>query len=105
MPSVYIHLAGEDIDEAQCILNGVTNAEKKEEQLKPKICQRCDERNPPGFKFCSKCGQPLDIQTAIEVDETRKKADTLMNELVKNPEVLDSLLKGIEKVKETDETV
>lgn len=100
MPSVYIHLAGEDIDEAQCILNGVAKAEKKEEQLKPKVCQRCDEKNPPGFKFCSKCGQPLDIQTAIEVDETRKKADTLMNELVKNPEVLDSLMKGIEKLKE-----
>jgi integrase len=99
MPTVYIHLAGEDIDEAQCILNGIAKVEKKEEFLKPKVCQRCDAKNSPDFKFCSKCGMALDIKTAIEVDETRKKADALMNELVKNPKVLEALLEGIEKLK------
>ncbi len=35
MPSVYIHLAGEDIDEAQCILSGMTKVKKEDERLKP----------------------------------------------------------------------
>jgi hypothetical protein len=41
----------------------------------------------------------LDAKTAVAIDELRAKADMLMNELVKNPEVLNALLKGIEKLK------
>jgi len=100
MPSVYIHLAGEDVDEAQCILNGVSKVENKEEMLKPKICRRCDAKNSPDFKFCNKCGLPLDYETTIKMDEVRAKADRLMSELIKNPKVLDALLNGVEKLKE-----
>jgi hypothetical protein len=41
MPSAYIHLAGEDVDEAQCILCGTVVAREKEEPLKPQVCERC----------------------------------------------------------------
>ncbi len=99
MPSVYIHLAGEDVDEAQCILNGITKVEKKEEQLKPKVCKRCDTKNSPDSKFCNKCGFPLDYETVVKMDEVRAKADRLISELVKNPKVLDALLEGVEKLK------
>lgn len=35
----------------------------------------------------------------MQIDETREKVDRLMNELIKNPKVLDALLEGIEKLK------
>jgi ribosomal protein L40E len=71
MPSVYIHLAREDVDEAPCILNGVAKAESMEEMLKPMVCKRCDTKNTPDSKFCSKCGFPFDYETAVKMDGIR----------------------------------
>lgn len=44
-------------------------------------------------------GLCLDAQTAVEIDEATAKADKLMNELIKNPKVLDALLESIERLK------
>jgi ribosomal protein L40E len=100
MASVYVHLSGRDVDNALLKLNGFeVKEERKEEQFKALICPRCKARNSPDAKFCSNCGMCLDAKTAVAIDELRAKADTLMNELVKNPEVLNALLKGIEKLK------
>jgi len=100
MASVYVHLSGRDVDNALLKLNGLeVKEEKKEEQFKALICPRCKARNSPDAKFCSNCGMCLDAKIAVAIDELRAKADMLMNELVKNPEVLDALLKGIEKLK------
>lgn len=96
MPSVYIHLAGEDVDEAQCILNGVTKVERKEEMLKPKVCKRCDTKNIPDSKFCNKCGFPLDYETAIKMDGMRAKLDRLLDKLTEDPHKLNKLLELIE---------
>jgi len=96
MPSVYIHLAGEDVDEAQCILNGVAKAERKEEMLKPRVCKRCNTKNTPDSKFCNKCGFPLDYETAIKMDEIRAKLDRLLDKLTEDPQKLNKLLELIE---------
>jgi ribosomal protein L40E len=100
MASIYVHLSGRDVDNALLKLNGLeVKEEKKEEQFKALMCPRCKARNSPDAKFCSNCGMCLDAKTAVAIDELRAKADMLMNELVKNPEVLDALLKGIEKLR------
>jgi len=100
MASVYVHLSGRDVDDALFRLNGLkVNEEVKEEEFKPLNCPRCKSRNSPDAKFCSNCGLCLDIKTSLEIDVVREKADRLMNELVKNPTVLDSLLEGIENLK------
>jgi hypothetical protein len=39
-----------------------------------------------------RCGAPLSMKVVSELDDTRKKADRLMTELVKRPEVLDVLV-------------
>lgn len=96
MPSVYIHLAGEDIDEAQCILSGTTKVEKEDERLKPILCQRCHFNNPPGSKFCNNCGAPSDLKTATQLDQTRARLDRLLNKLTEDPQKLDKLLTLIE---------
>ena len=100
MASVYVHLSGRDVDNALLKLNGMKVEEgKKEDTLKAKVCPRCGARNSPDAKFCSNCGLCLDDKTAVEVDELRLKADKLMSELVKNPKVLNALLKGVEELK------
>ena len=96
MPSVYIHLTGEDVDEAQCILNGVARVEGKEEMLRPKVCKRCDTKNIPDSKFCSKCGFPLDYETAVKMDGIRAKLDRLLDRLTEDPQKLNKLLELVE---------
>jgi integrase len=96
MPSVYIHLAGEDVDEAQCILSGTAKVEKKDEQLKPIVCPRCLGKNPPGSKFCSTCGAPSDLKTAFQLDQTRAKLDTLLDKLTEDPQKLEKFLTLLE---------
>jgi integrase/recombinase XerD len=97
MPSVYIHLAGEDVDEAQCMLSGIAKLEKKDKQLKPLVCSRCQNNNVLGSKFCTKCGTPLDLKTSIQLDQTRTKLDRLFNKLTEDPRKLEKLLTLIER--------
>jgi len=100
--SVYVHLSGRDLDNALLRLNGIkVKDERKDEQIKPLVCPRCKANNSPDAKFCSYCGLCLDPKTAIRIDELRAKADKLMAELIKNPNVLEALLEGLEKLKMT----
>jgi hypothetical protein len=46
-----------------------------------------------------KCGSPLDVQTALKVDELKAKADRLMNALVENPDVLNLLIEKTDQTK------
>ncbi len=73
MPGVYIHLAGEDIDEAQAIMNNVTVVKEKESQLQPLVCSRCDFTNSPLSKFCNRCGFGLDLKSVIEIDRAKDR--------------------------------
>jgi len=92
MPAVYVHLSGEDIDEAQSIMNGVRVAKDMKLEFQPKSCLRCKESNSPASKFCAKCGTVLDIETAVQIDQSRKKIDELLNKLTQDPEKLEKLL-------------
>ncbi|MEM5853787.1 MAG: tyrosine-type recombinase/integrase [Candidatus Aenigmatarchaeota archaeon] len=100
MASIYVHLSGRDVDRALLKLNGIEVQEKLEnEKFKAKICPRCKGSNSFDAKFCHLCGMCLDEKVSVEVEELKSKIDQLMTELVKNPEVLEALLKGIEKLK------
>lgn len=93
MPSVYIHLAGKDVDDAIFTLNGIKRKPEKEENgFTPKICPRCDEKNGPDSKLCNRCGAPLDLQTTVQFEESKTKMDQLFEKLTEDPEKLDKLL-------------
>jgi len=99
MASIYVHLSGRDMDKALLGIYGIKFEEKKEEErLKPKICPRCKERNAYNAVFCSRCGLPLDIKSAILKSELRDEADKLLSDILKkNPELSTLLEKLIEK--------
>jgi integrase len=100
MASVYVHLSGRDVDRALLELNGINVSKEKEaEKFKAIDCPRCKTKNSPISKFCSSCGLALDLKTAIELDETKSKADKIITELVKEPGVVDVLLEAIGQIR------
>jgi len=88
MPSTYVHLSGRDVDGAILNLYGLKEDKGKDkEEFSPVKCPRCGTMNSPGGKFCIKCGMPLDIKAAIEIENERKKMDDIMSALMKDSEV------------------
>jgi integrase/ribosomal protein L40E len=85
MASVYVHLSGRDIDNALLRVNGV-KVETKEEDSALRIvkCMRCETDNSPASRFCTKCGTPLDLRTAIELQDGEKMTDAVMNILMED---------------------
>jgi len=87
------------MDKALLGIYGIKLKEKKEkEKLKLKIYPSCKERNAYNAVFCSRCGLPLEIKSAIVKSELRKKADKLLSDILrKNPKLSKLLEKLIEK--------
>src|SRR5207245_1618574 len=88
MAAIYVHLSGRNVDNALFKLNGIrTEGDVNEEErpLKVRHCERCREINSPTNRFCSKCGSPLDVRTAIEVQNEQEKTDEIMNKLFEDP--------------------
>ena len=103
MASIYVHLSGRDVDNALLKTYDIeTDREKKKETvLKPKICIRCEEVNPPTNKFCSKCGLALDKETIVEImknDVERKEADKILDELIQDQNFRNLFLSKIKKL-------
>ncbi len=99
MPSVYIHLAGKDVDEALFALNGMTKkTDSDEKTFKSNVCSRCEYRNSPDSKFCNRCGAVLDLKTSLGLEKARTKLDKLFEKLTEDPEKLDKLLTLVETV-------
>jgi len=96
MPAVYVHLAGEDIDEAHRVLNGLARSKIEEHNVKPRQGVSGPTLNSTDSKFCNRCGMPLDMETAVTMDEARKKIDQLLNRLTEDPKKLEKLLALIE---------
>jgi len=68
MPGRYVHMINQDVEDA--IFNHYGIKTKKEEDHKlPKICNICELANSFDSKVCSKCGKPLDLETALELEE------------------------------------
>jgi ribosomal protein L40E len=73
MPAVYVHMAGGDVEKKLLKLAGIEIDEDENEikSLEPKVCPRCERKNPFDARFCN-CGQILDPKTALEVDEVKE---------------------------------
>jgi predicted amidophosphoribosyltransferase len=59
--------------------------------LLPRECLRCKTQNEATNKFCKLCGLPLSEETQRDLianEYKQKEADNLMNNLLKDPEVL-----------------
>lgn len=104
MASIYIHMSGKDTDEAILKTHGVEIKREVEQEsgLKSINCMRCQTVNIPTNRFCNSCGLILDQKAQKEVlvsDMKKAEANNLMDELFKDPEVLQVVLRKIKEVK------
>jgi ribosomal protein L40E len=102
----YVHLSGRDTDQKILEINGMAKeVEKKKDELKPRICPRCEAFNSHNSKYCSKCASILDIETAMKEQEKMVKQEKrlattndIMNVLIKDSEVQKVLLRKIHEL-------
>ncbi|MDG6904598.1 MAG: tyrosine-type recombinase/integrase [Nitrososphaerota archaeon] len=86
MPSMYVHLASKDVDEKLISIYSGKPFEQSKPDFVPVLCQRCNEKNTPGLKYCGRCGNPLDpaklatnsisdIQSNLRLEAVEKKLE------------------------------
>lgn len=98
MPRIYVHLSGRDVDKRLLEIHGLAGKEKETPKLAIKVCPRCELKNPPAGKFCSRCGSALDLKAALEADRRIERAEELLETLLTNPEVKAFLVEKIRKL-------
>jgi site-specific recombinase XerD len=89
MASTYVHLSGRNIDNALLKINGIKTEDEvnnEEHTLRVKTCSRCQEINSPTSGFCSRCGCPLDVRTAMLMHDEESKTDNIMDRLAEDSE-------------------
>ncbi|KXA95602.1 hypothetical protein AKJ36_00225 [candidate division MSBL1 archaeon SCGC-AAA259I07] len=110
MPRIYIKKSGKRTNNAVLKAHGIeTEEEEKEQELKPKVCERCGTSNPHDAEKCRKCGMLLDKSKVTEKPVSESKLEEKVMEMIKeDPEKWGSvLLDAMEesKVEATDNRV
>lgn len=95
MLSEYAHLMSSDVNNAILAMHGIKTGEEKESLFKAKQCPRCDGVNSGTARYCQNCSSPLDVKTALELDDKRTKGDELMTELMKDSDFQKTVAKKI----------
>jgi site-specific recombinase XerD len=97
VPGKYVHLSGRDIDNAYTELHGLRPKEEEEEERPVVECPRCEELNETESRFCARCGQALDIDSADEVEIVQEQAEDLIVEVESKSEarIIQEILKTI----------
>ena len=93
----YVKASMKGTEDAVLGIYGIKNVSRENGVLKPIKCPICSLFNREDSRFCSRCGKPLTLKSALEREERRKKADQIMNAAVKYPEVMKALETIIEK--------
>jgi integrase/recombinase XerD len=109
MAGIYVHLSGRDVDDALLKVYGMKKEEPGEASvLKPKICPRCGQTNPADGKFCSKCGQVVDVRTAADLDKRIRQSIPIVDTikvLLSNEAVQKVLRKDQDLINQIRETI
>ena len=72
MPGRYEHMMNSDVEEAIFKHYGISTSKESDLVNKPKICKICELPNSYDSEICSKCGKPLTLKTALEIEENSK---------------------------------
>jgi ribosomal protein L40E len=87
MPRTYVHLSGRDVDNRLLELHGLKPKLEGELIQTVKVCIRCSAKNGPESRFCNRCGLPVDLKTALQLDTRIERAEELMEVLLRDSEV------------------
>jgi len=81
MPARYVHMVDADVEKAIFEHHGI-KVEKQEEKSQVQKCNVCDMYNSSENTICSKCGKPLDLQTALIKEEEQQRAAELQDQKI-----------------------
>jgi len=99
MPGRYVHLINADVEDALFKHHGITKEEQTKQEI-PAKCPICEMVNPVDAKLCSKCGKPLDLETALAREEKEKEEFQLQkDEVARQGQAIDHLLDEINGLK------
>lgn len=103
MPSRYTHMINADVERAIFKEYGIVDYEDKKTAKLPKICNICEMVNTPDSKSCSKCGRPLSLEAALELERKEKESqDSLNNKLEQIIQEFNKRVEDIEKKGQRD---
>ncbi|MFA5930903.1 MAG: site-specific integrase [archaeon] len=98
MAARYVHMSGRNVDDAILAVNGLKPKEDiKESKLKPKVCSRCNEKNPPNASYCFRCAMPLNVETVQKEALENKVKENALLEYMKSPEEFFNKMRQMEK--------
>ncbi|WNY25141.1 tyrosine-type recombinase/integrase [Methanolapillus millepedarum] len=90
MPKIYIHLSGEDVDNAILNIYGLKKTESEKIKLNILSCPRCKQTIPDISEFCPACGMVLTLEASQRLQELETLAiDKMVYLLKKYPELSD----------------
>ncbi|MEE9236538.1 MAG: site-specific integrase [Thermoplasmata archaeon] len=79
----YIHLGSAASHDEDARIAGIEEeGTPKQSLMQETTCPVCATENPPGFKFCGNCSQPLTSEAATEVEEIKEDLVALVERLV-----------------------
>ncbi len=100
MPGTYIHLSGQQVDNAILNIYGLIKDEDREPLLMPLKCNRCKTMNGPTSDFCCSCGMALSAVAATNIDEMQQLGMRLLLEIgAKDPKDAQELQGYLDKLK------
>ena len=80
MPANYVHLVNSDVDKTYLKHLGI-KPQEEETQIMPKKCTICSMINSSDSSICIKCGKPLDLKKALELEEQTNQQNFLTNKM------------------------
>jgi integrase len=86
MISQYSHLVSKNANDA--ILQSLGLMQPEDPKISVKKCTMCQELNDKSGRFCTKCGNPLDVASGLGAQERRKKAEGLMDLATQDAELM-----------------
>lgn len=77
MPATYVHLSGRETDKAILEMNGLQQKKEEKEELKVKVCPRCDSINDTKVSYCGKCSFVLDEKEAVRIEKEKRENERM----------------------------
>jgi len=81
MLATYSHLIDQDANNAILRENNLVPKREAHDALKPITCHVCNELNPPGTDYCTKCNAVLNLKRAYEHQQVHELHDDVTLEL------------------------
>ncbi|WMW22732.1 tyrosine-type recombinase/integrase [Methanolobus mangrovi] len=101
MPGTYIHLSGQQVDDAILSIYGLVKDEDRKPILTSVNCPRCKTMNGPTSDFCCSCGMALNASAATNIDDMQQLGMQLLLEIgAKDPKDVRELQGYLGKLKE-----